>query len=63
MTVPYEQEFAMDVYNVRITAQHARHARTLGQGNLSEGVRRSIAVAYKLHTESSEKLAALLKPS
>lgn len=34
-----EQEVAMDVYYVRMTAAHARLARKKGRGNLSEGVR------------------------
>jgi hypothetical protein len=29
----------MDVYSIRITAAHARHARRRGNGNVSEGVR------------------------
>ncbi len=37
-----EQESAMDVYPVRMTAAHARKARKQGAGNLSEGVRQAI---------------------
>lgn len=32
----------MDVYSIRITAAHARHARRRGKGNVSEGVREMI---------------------
>lgn len=63
MTVKYEQDVAMDVYNVRLTAQHARHARILGGRNLSEGIRRAIAAAYKLHTEKTEKTPVSTPPS
>ena len=34
-----EQEVAMDVYYVRMTAAHARIARRKGSGNLSQGIR------------------------
>lgn len=34
-----EQEAPMDVYPVRMTAKHARMARKLGEGNLSQGMR------------------------
>lgn len=34
-----QQDAAMDVYPVRMTAAHARLARKKGDGNLSEGVR------------------------
>ena len=36
------QEFAMDNYNVRLTAFQARMARKIGEGNLSDGIRYSI---------------------
>lgn len=32
----------MDVYPVRMTAAHARRARKVGNGNLSEGVRQAL---------------------
>jgi hypothetical protein len=34
-----EQDGPMDVFSVRMTAAHARRARKLGNGNISEGVR------------------------
>lgn len=34
-----EQDAPMDSYPVRMTAAHARRARRIGAGNLSEGVR------------------------
>lgn len=37
-----EQDAPMDNYPVRMTAAHARRARRIGQGNLSEGVRRAL---------------------
>jgi len=37
-----EQEQAMDRYDVRMTAAHARRARKIGKGNLSDGVRQAI---------------------
>lgn len=40
-----EQEAGMDVYPVRMTAAHARKARHLGEGNLSEGVRAAVEKA------------------
>lgn len=40
-----EQDVGMDVYPVRMTAAHARKARQLGQGNLSEGVRLALEQA------------------
>jgi hypothetical protein len=35
-------EVAMEVYYARLTATHARFARRIGQGNLSEGIRLAI---------------------
>ena len=35
-------DVAMEVYYARLTATHARLARRIGHGNLSEGVRAAI---------------------
>jgi hypothetical protein len=35
-------DVAMEVYYARLTATHARLARRMGQGNLSEGIRIAI---------------------
>jgi hypothetical protein len=35
-------EIAMEVYYARLTATHARLARRMGHGNLSEGIRAAI---------------------
>ena len=37
-----DQDAAMDNYNARLSAWHARMARKIGEGNLSEGVRKAI---------------------
>ena len=37
-----KQDSAMDNYNSRLTAWHARQGRKLGNGNLSEGIRRAL---------------------
>jgi hypothetical protein len=44
----YEQEAPMDVYNNRLTARHARHARKIGDGDFSEGMRRAVEIAYEV---------------
>jgi len=44
-----DQEAPMDGYNVRLTSWHARAARTLGNGNMAEGIRRAIEALY--HTQ------------
>lgn len=36
------QDVAMEVYYARLTATHARLARRMGHGNLSEGIRVAI---------------------
>jgi wobble nucleotide-excising tRNase len=55
MDAEYQQDAPMDMYPCRMTAKHARHARSLGEGNLSEGIRTAIAVAYKLAKETREE--------
>lgn len=40
-----QQDTGMDVYPVRMTAAHARKARHIGKGNLSEGVRNAVEKA------------------
>lgn len=62
MDAEYQQDVPMDMYPVRLTARHARHARFLGGGNLSEGVRKAIAAAYKL-AKAEEPCAVLKTPS
>lgn len=41
------QEEPMEIYSVRLTSWHARHARRLGHGNLGRGVRIAIERASK----------------
>jgi len=41
------QEDPMEIYSVRLTAWHARHARRLGMGNLGRGIRIAIEKASK----------------
>jgi len=41
------QEDPMEIYSVRLTAWHARHARRLGMGNLGRGIRIAIERASK----------------
>ena len=43
-----QQETAMDVYPVRMTAAHARIARKLGGGNMAEGVRLALEKAGEM---------------
>ena len=43
----YSRSGVMYVYPARLTAKHARYARSLGRGNLSEGVRAAIEIAFR----------------
>jgi DNA-binding transcriptional regulator GbsR (MarR family) len=47
-------EVAMDVYYVRLTATLARHARKIGQGNLSEGIREALEHCEKCPEAQSD---------
>lgn len=49
----YKQEDPMNVYPHRMGARHARHARRIGEGNESAGVRWAIEVTYKLLYEEA----------
>lgn len=51
----YEQENPMDVYNTRMTAKHARIARTYGGGNLSKGVRYAIEFLHRTREEEKNR--------
>ncbi len=44
----FKQDAPMDVYPVRMTAEHAVKARVLGDGNMSEGVRLAIAACTEV---------------
>ena len=46
-------EVAMSVYYSRLTATHARYARRIGAGNLSEGIR--IAIEHYEGCETAQK--------
>ena len=48
-------EIAMSVYYARLTATHARLARRLGDGNLSEGIRVAIDHAAACEEFRKEK--------
>ena len=48
-------EIAMSVYYARLTARHARLARRLGDGNLSEGIRFAIEHCEKCEAAQKEK--------
>jgi len=39
------QDVPMDAYSVRLTAWHARQARRIGNGEVSEGIRAAIELA------------------
>ena len=41
------QEEPMEIYSVRLTSWHARHARRLGMANLGRGIRIAIEKASK----------------
>lgn len=43
----WDQDSALDVYSVRMTAKHARLARRIGDGNLSKGIRECIEIVSK----------------
>lgn len=49
--IEYVQDNPLDVYSVRMSAKHARHAREIaahvGEDSLSEGVRDAIEERYK----------------
>lgn len=45
------QDCAMDNYNARISAWHARTARKLGDGNLSAGIRLAIELSVSIINE------------
>jgi len=46
-------DVAMEVYYARLTATHARLARRMGNGNLSEGIR--LAIEHCEHCEHKPK--------
>jgi len=46
---------ALDVYYARISAHQARVARRLGEGNLSEGIRRAIDFAEQRDLKSTDQ--------
>jgi hypothetical protein len=46
-------EVAMSVYYARLTATHARFARRIGDGNLSEGIR--IAIEHYEECDAAQK--------
>lgn len=48
-------EVAMSVYYARLTATHARLARRMGDGNLSEGIRFAIEHAEKCEDAKKEQ--------
>ena len=48
-------DVAMSVYYARLTATHARLARRLGHGNLSEGIRAAIEHCEKCAEAQKEQ--------
>jgi hypothetical protein len=48
-------DLPMDVYSVRLTPYHARMARLIGSGNMTEGIRTSIELASKAHKDRKPK--------
>lgn len=50
-----KQDSPLDVYSIRITAFHARMARQLGNGNLSNGIRLALERVIQNYSENPTK--------